>query len=29
MLNVTISKIEEDASERLVAPCCHSTSTVS
>lgn len=27
MLDVKISKIEEDASERLVAPCCHSTST--
>ncbi len=27
MLDVTINMIEEDASERLVAPCCHATST--
>ena len=27
MSDVKIVKIEEDSSERLVAPCCHSTST--
>lgn len=27
MADVVIKKVEEDASQRLVAPCCHSTST--